>query len=141
LRTMPAPEGREAATAAGAEPTRVASNVADRATEARPAVAARLRRECFSRRRTAFDVCRWARDGVGVVREREETGVVVNAEGIVGDLSLVGQGHADERRARTLFWLGGPHICAFNAPAGHREGWTGLASRAGCASGCSCPIS
>src|ERR1700722_7030369 len=37
--------------------------------------------------------------------------------------------------ALTLFWLGGPHVFAFNAPAEHREGWFGLATRAGCASG------
>ena len=43
--------------------------------------------------------------------------------------------------ALTLFWLGGPHICAFNAPAEHREGCHGLATRAGCASGWLRPVS
>src|SRR5664280_1769205 len=42
---------------------------------------------------------------------------------------------SSDEAAVTLFWLGGPHIGAFNAPAEHREGWFGLATRAGCASG------
>jgi hypothetical protein len=47
----------------------------------------------------------------------------------VGDLSSVGQGHAVADVALALFWLGGPHVCAFNAPAEHREGWFGLANQ------------
>ena len=126
------------AEAEGAEPASELTAPAAKATEAKPTAVARARRV---RRRTALVVCV---GGVarGVLRlERGDTGVLVNAEGIVGDLSSVGQGPSDDGGALTLFWLGGPHVCAFNAPAGHREGCAGLATRAGCASGCSCPVS
>ena len=80
--------------------------MAERATEAR---ATALARGLAARLRTALVVWVGAEEGLLLC---ERTGVLMGAEGIVGDLSLVGQSPSDDGGALTLFWLGGPHVCA-----------------------------
>jgi hypothetical protein len=122
------------AEAGWAVPTSDVKTVADKTTEARPTDAAR---RLALRLRVALVV--WVGAEVGLL-VRARTGVLMGVEGMVGDLSLVGQSHVGRRRHSDSLLVGWtPHLC-MQAPAGHREGWAGLATRAGCASGCSCPV-
>jgi len=76
-------------------------------------------RRLARRRRTALVV--WEGVGEGVVL-RAGTGVLNGDKSMVGDLSLVGQSPSDDGGALTLFWLGGPHICACKPQPGTGKG-------------------
>ena len=102
LRTRPRPS----IGAASAVPLNMPNEATaeEAAKVATPRAAARRRR-----RRTARVVWPGTRSGMGVGTGRD---VEVRALRIVGDLSSVGP-LCRVRGRGTLFWLGGPHICAF----------------------------
>ncbi len=132
LSTTPAPVG------AAADAGLPAESIVDSAV-AEAAAAPIERRRRRRRRRTELVV--WAAEALVRVNGAERRARVActrncgmrNARR--GDLSSVGQSHVIGRRRSDSLLVGWtPHLC-IHAPTEHREGWIGLASRAGCASG------